>query len=138
MSSFYKTMSGGTHSEETKITFTPALRDRLRDHYERARRDRLPVFTFEGQRVLTSYAEYLLEYLDMKFGPTKPTGVVPECNHCHGTNVRVDAWAEWDADNQKWVLGETFQQAFCCDCDGETTLNWFPVSGGPNDEGEKS
>lgn len=44
------------------------------------------------------------------------------CETCKGENVRQDAWAEWDTDAQKWVLAETFDNAFCCDCEGETTI----------------
>jgi len=33
-----------------------------------------------------------------------------------------DAWAEWSENSQDWVLGNVFDQAFCKDCDGETSL----------------
>jgi hypothetical protein len=36
--------------------------------------------------------------------------------------VTLDANAEFNEDTQKWELASTFQQAFCHDCDGETSL----------------
>ena len=44
------------------------------------------------------------------------------CSHCGGENVKLDAWAEWDHENQQWTLGQTFDHAHCDDCDGETHI----------------
>lgn len=41
------------------------------------------------------------------------------CPHCKGENVKVDAWAAWDADKQQWELVDTFDAAYCDDCDHE-------------------
>ena len=49
------------------------------------------------------------------------------CKECGSDNVKKDAWAEWDENRQRWSLGETFQQEFCCDCDGETTIIDEPI-----------
>jgi hypothetical protein len=34
----------------------------------------------------------------------------------------MDAWADWDAEQQDWVLHDTLTEAFCRKCDGETHL----------------
>jgi len=44
------------------------------------------------------------------------------CRHCGGTDVCVDAWADWDVEQQRWTMGEAFPQAFCRNCEGETSL----------------
>lgn len=44
------------------------------------------------------------------------------CCHCKRDNVTLDANAEFNTDTQRWDLASTFQQAFCHDCDGETSL----------------
>lgn len=44
------------------------------------------------------------------------------CETCGSENVRRDAWAEWSVENQAWELGEVYQQGFCQDCQGDTTL----------------
>lgn len=44
------------------------------------------------------------------------------CSVCAGNGVARDAWAEWDAAMQEWVLGAAFDDAFCHDCEMETKL----------------
>lgn len=44
------------------------------------------------------------------------------CNTCGGNSVTRDAWAEWDAEGQDWVLGAVYDYAFCHDCQGATRL----------------
>ena len=44
------------------------------------------------------------------------------CRSCGGNTVTRDAWAEWDAAVQDWVLGAAFDYAYCHDCDGDTKL----------------
>jgi len=43
------------------------------------------------------------------------------CCTCGGENVLIDAWAAWSFEKQEWELQNTFQQAYCEDCDGETS-----------------
>ena len=43
------------------------------------------------------------------------------CTECGSDDVRIDAFAMWDVDKQAWVLSHMFDQAFCEQCDGETT-----------------
>ena len=49
------------------------------------------------------------------------------CDECGGTNVSRDAWAEWDATAQDWVLGAVFDYGHCHDCDGESRLEEVPL-----------
>lgn len=44
------------------------------------------------------------------------------CETCFSSDVRRDAWAEWSLDDQDWVLGQTFDDAYCETCGGETNL----------------
>lgn len=44
------------------------------------------------------------------------------CRHCRSTDVRRDAYAEWDAELQRWVLGAVFDDGHCETCEGEATL----------------
>ena len=44
------------------------------------------------------------------------------CERCGSDLVTHDAWAEWDVDKQKWVLGATYDHTYCHNCDGETHL----------------
>ena len=53
--------------------------------------------------------------------------VTKHCVACGGQNVMRDAWATWDAELQLWVLGSTFDQAYCEDCDGETSIVDKPI-----------
>ena len=45
------------------------------------------------------------------------------CAHCGSDDVMRDAWAEWDVEKQDWVLRSVFDQAYCENCDGDTTLS---------------
>lgn len=38
------------------------------------------------------------------------------CGGCGSANVRRDAYAEWDPDIQKWMLGVVFDAGICEDC----------------------
>ena len=51
---------------------------------------------------------------------TPPITII--CKQCGSDNVMRDAWAMWGINSQQWVLGLTFDAAFCEDCDGDTTL----------------
>ena len=44
------------------------------------------------------------------------------CKACGSDQVSRDAWASWDVHSQKWELESVFDQAFCSECDGETTI----------------
>lgn len=44
------------------------------------------------------------------------------CKTCGSEDVRRDAWAVWGEEEQEWFLGEVFDYAHCCRCDGECSL----------------
>ncbi len=54
---------------------------------------------------------------------------IMKCKHCNSASVMRDAWAQWDVDDQDWVLGSVFDQAYCNACSGETTLVEEEVQG---------
>lgn len=49
------------------------------------------------------------------------------CSHCGGRNVRRDADAAWDEDDQAWTLVGVYDNATCEDCGGETSLVESPL-----------
>lgn len=50
------------------------------------------------------------------------------CGTCGGENVRLDAWASWSVEDQQYELHETYDNAFCVDCDGECTIKDVDVA----------
>lgn len=44
------------------------------------------------------------------------------CKYCNSTDVRKDAWAEWDEYNQEWVLSEIYDNEFCNSCETDTKI----------------
>ena len=44
------------------------------------------------------------------------------CERCGSDLVTLDAWAEWDVEQQEWVLGATYDHTYCHKCDEETHL----------------
>jgi uncharacterized OB-fold protein len=49
------------------------------------------------------------------------------CSECGSKDVLVEAWASWDEVNQEWELSSTFNQAYCEDCDSETSINEIEI-----------
>lgn len=49
------------------ITFTPSKLKNLKEAYRTAVEAHQDSFWFDGSEVLTSYAKYMIEYLDMQF-----------------------------------------------------------------------
>jgi hypothetical protein len=52
----------------------------------------------------------------------KPFGIEYVCEHCDGSSVTRDAWAEWDGKRQSWELSAMFDFAFCHACHRATRL----------------
>ena len=50
------------------MEFTKLKYIKLKGAYRNAVRNGKDQFVFEGQAILTSYAKYLIQYLEMKFG----------------------------------------------------------------------
>jgi hypothetical protein len=44
------------------------------------------------------------------------------CETCGSGLVTRDAWAEWDVEDQEWVLGAAYDYTFCHNCEVETHL----------------
>ncbi len=44
------------------------------------------------------------------------------CSECGGENVRVDAWAEWDVQAQRWELHSSYDNTWCEDCECEVSI----------------
>jgi hypothetical protein len=44
------------------------------------------------------------------------------CGTCGSDDVSLDAWADWDARTQQWVLPCTFDYSHCHACEGDTRL----------------
>lgn len=55
-------------SGQKQIEFTPEKAEQLRKAYNKAVEEKKDSFVFQGDEFVTSYAKYLLEYLDMQFG----------------------------------------------------------------------
>ena len=58
----------------------------------------------------------------------KNTSVKPVCTECGSDDVLADAWAEWDAAAQEWVLRQTFDDYVCEVCGGECSVEWVNTS----------
>lgn len=49
------------------------------------------------------------------------------CRDCGSTLVTRDAWAEWDEDQQDWVLGTVYDYAFCHGCQEDACIEEIPL-----------
>ena len=47
--------------------------------------------------------------------------IIKQCSWCGSENVRLDAYAAWDAKTQQWVLEGLYDHGFCNDCGAEIT-----------------
>lgn len=54
--------------------------------------------------------------------PMEVLRVQKVCETCGSELVTRDAWAEWDADAQRWTLGAIYDYAYCPACDAETRI----------------
>lgn len=54
------------------------------------------------------------------------------CRDCGGENVKRDAWASWNFEKQDWVLDNYFDDAFCEDCEGSTSIDEEEVEHEPS------
>lgn len=66
--------------------------------------------------------------------------IIPCCTTCGSSNVRADAYAEWDFEKQRWSLASTYDNTICEDCaeepsnSGECDLEEVEVSPGQTPE----
>ena len=68
------------------------------------------------------------EIEDAEVRATTPMKTVEDyvCDTCGGPVVQ-DAWAQWDAENQKMELVDWFDEAFCRACDGSATIKTVEI-----------
>lgn len=57
------------------------------------------------------------------------------CGKCGSRDVSRDAWANWDTDEQAWVLGPVFDYGHCHVCDDEVWLEEVELSIQPSRTG---
>ncbi len=51
------------------------------------------------------------------------------CHECGSSDVLCDAFAEWDVDEQEWVLNSTYDKGAQCEtCQGECRIDFIPLS----------
>lgn len=50
------------------------------------------------------------------------------CSICGSENVKRDAWVAWNASAQTWEVADVFDDGWCDDCDGETSLRAVEAS----------
>lgn len=48
----------------------------------------------------------------------------PECSVCGCDQLLRDAYANWDHKKQDWVIHSVFDDFYCPDCEGETSIIW--------------
>lgn len=53
------------------------------------------------------------------------------CAKCGSEDVQCDAYAVWNKEYQVWELGNTFDEAYCNDCDASTSLEEEPLEEAP-------
>lgn len=51
-------------------------------------------------------------------------GAYPACGTCGGRRVRCEAWAAWDLTTRLWQVVETFDGAYCLDCEAACGVAW--------------
>jgi hypothetical protein len=66
-----------------------------------------------------------------KIGPAAfptPNYVKIVCRFCGSENVRGDAWAKWNTEDQEWKLTDAdFVHYYCRNCDGPARIEEAPV-----------
>jgi rRNA maturation protein Nop10 len=51
----------------------------------------------------------------------------PICDHCGGTNVFADAYAQYDTTIGDWSIVTVFDNHDCQDCGGQTKIRWANI-----------
>lgn len=53
--------------------------------------------------------------------------IEPRCAECGSNQISVDATAQWDVEEQDWVLCGTCDHTVCEDCGSEAQPDWKDV-----------
>ena len=53
----------------------------------------------------------------------------PRCVACGSFEVLLDAWASWNCEKMHWELDQVFDDAYCNQCEEQTTLTWEEFEG---------
>ncbi|KCV82451.1 hypothetical protein ATO10_05901 [Actibacterium atlanticum] len=59
-------------------------------------------------------------------------GSVPVCAECGSERVVTDAWACWNRVSGLWELENSFDEAYCYQCDAATRIRWIRPEEPPN------
>ena len=104
--------------------------DRLRTAMEtltiELERLRTKIYTGRLQAPIGNYLDHLAKTgrKALAQGPL----LQPVCSACGGSDVRIDAWACWDPNTQRWQLHSTYEPtALCGDCGGDCSYAMKPV-----------
>lgn len=55
------------------------------------------------------------------------------CERCGSNLVTRDAWAEWNVEEQDWVLGAAYDYTFCHKCEAEAHMVEVELKPEPQD-----
>lgn len=44
------------------------------------------------------------------------------CSVCKSEDIRRDAYAEWCTSSQQWLVASVFDEYYCQNCDGDTSI----------------
>ena len=50
--------------------------------------------------------------------------VRPVCDHCGSSDIRIEAYVEWNASKQDWKLKEVTDNIVCNDCGKDCKPKW--------------
>lgn len=75
-----------------------------------------------------SEGDYFCRECDAEFSEAiwvyeEVTKVEPQCSKCGGTQIYLDAWADWDWRKQEWALHSTHGNPWCDTCEGTCTYS---------------
>ena len=109
--------------DEQAACAIPAVHRRGADHYDRGYDDAL------ADLAAALGATAVAEALAARRGPA-PAHRAPVrhvCGVCGGHDVRRDAWARWNAEDQAWDVDAVHDHARCEDCDADVHLVEVPL-----------
>lgn len=106
---FRRELQGMTESERCTLDYDDALGAIWGDYAEMS----------EPTVHVTNITANEFEPPEPPFGAQPATKCQIICTTCGSTNVALDAWAKWDVEAQDWVLGDTYDDQKCLNCEAE-------------------